>query len=224
MPGSPVGDAPEVGLAEAGFDRPSVEHAEAVVLFVDRARRLRPGLAVDESNLVAIAEIVQRLDGLPLAIELAAQPHPRAHAPNRSPRSLGRRFDVLTGGTSLTEPHHRTLEASIDWSFDLLEPAERSALRRLSVFSGGFTLDAVEAVVCDEAIEPRRCSTSSPAGGAIVGAGDPPARPGPELRFGMLETIRAYRRIGWRTPASRRPSATGTWPGRRSWLAGRSRA
>src|SRR4051794_12445324 len=177
-------------VVERRVDLDAAARADAVVLFVDRARRLRPSFAVDESNLLAIAEIVRRLDGLPLAIELAAS-RVTVLTPEQIAQSLGRRFDLLTGGTSLVEPHHRTLEASIDWSFDLLEPREQIVLRRLSVFSGTFTLEAIEAVVCDETIGGPQVLdlVAALVERSLVQTTD---APGAELAFGLLETIRAY--------------------------------
>jgi len=177
-------------VVEARVDPSEVEQVDAVVLFVDRAQRLRPDFRVDGENAAAVAEIVRRLDGLPLAIELAASRIP-VLAPEQLARSLGRRFDVLTGGTALIEPHHRTLEASIDWSHDLLEPLERVVLRRLAVFSGGFTFEGVEAVVCDESVDPAQVLDLVAAliDRSMVQTIEPL---GAEPRFGLLETIRAY--------------------------------
>jgi predicted ATPase len=118
---------------------------DAVRLFVDRATTVAPGFALDEQNAPALARICQRLDGLPLAIELAA-----AKVKVLSVEQISTRLDDcfrLLGPNSRTSlPHHRTLRATMDWSHDLLGRKEQILFRRLSVFSGGFTLEAAEEV------------------------------------------------------------------------------
>ena len=122
---------------------------EAVRLFVDRARNARPGFDIKPDNLPAIVAICRRLDGMPLAIELAA-----ARASGLSPAEIMARLDdrlrLLTGGPRDADARHRTLRAAIDWSYQLLDPSERTLLQRLSIFAGPVRADAVERV-CGEA-------------------------------------------------------------------------
>ncbi|WP_333768133.1 AfsR/SARP family transcriptional regulator [Streptomyces sp. IBSBF 2435] len=119
----------------------------ALRLLADRGAAARPGFSVDDDP-VACAELCHRLDGLPLAIELAA-----ARLRSLSPRGLADRLDdrfrLLTGGSRTLLPRQQTLRAVVDWSWDLLDPAERTLLRRLAVFRGGWTLEAAEAICAD---------------------------------------------------------------------------
>jgi predicted ATPase/class 3 adenylate cyclase len=119
--------------------------SEAVRLFVERAVMSRPGFRLTEENATAVAEICGALDGIPLAIELAAA-RVRMLSAEQIAERLEDRFPLLTGGSRTVLPRQQTLQATMDWSFDLLVEKERILLRRLSVFAGGFTLDSVEAV------------------------------------------------------------------------------
>jgi predicted ATPase/class 3 adenylate cyclase/DNA-binding CsgD family transcriptional regulator len=118
---------------------------DAVRLFVDRAVKARPNFAVTNATAPVVAEICARLDGIPLAIELAAA-RIRVLSPQQILDGLEDRFRLLTGGTRGGMRRQQTLEASVAWSHDLLTPEERVLFRRLSVFAGGFTLDAAEYV------------------------------------------------------------------------------
>ena len=118
---------------------------ESVRLFVSRARLQRPHFAVTALNAAAIASICRRLDGIPLAIELAAA-RIRAMAPEEIDRRLDRRFSLLTDGSRTALPRHRTLQSLIDWSYDLLDDAEKVMFSRVSVFADGWTLDAAEQI------------------------------------------------------------------------------
>lgn len=122
---------------------------EAVALFDDRARRNKPEFRVAADNLAAVTEICRRLDGLPLAIELAAA-RIRALSPTEIVDSLHDQFRLLTGGARTAVRRQQTLRASVDWSHDLLSDPERLVFRRLAVFSGGFDLEAAAAVVGDD--------------------------------------------------------------------------
>ena len=117
----------------------------AARLFVDRAVAAHPGFRVTEANATAVAQICRRLDGIPLALELAAA-RVRAISVDQIARHLADCFRVLSGGDPTALPRQQTLRASIDWSYDLLEMPERILLRRLAVFSGGWTFDAAQAV------------------------------------------------------------------------------
>jgi predicted ATPase/DNA-binding SARP family transcriptional activator len=189
---APTDGAPgaRAGAAEA-FAR-SLAAYDAVQLFVERARAVQPGFALTARNAPAVAAITARLDGLPLALELAA-----ANVATLGVEPLAARLDdafaVLTRGRRTALPRHRTLRALLDWSYHLLGPDERALLARLAVFRGGFTLDAAGA----------------------VGAAPPPGLPGPdgvvaalgrlveqslvdvredggEVRYRLLETVRQY--------------------------------
>jgi predicted ATPase/class 3 adenylate cyclase/DNA-binding CsgD family transcriptional regulator len=138
---------------ELSWRVPSLSLAdEAVELFVDRARHARPDLAVGSDDAAAVAEICTRLDGLPLAIELAAA-RVRALTLTEILDSLHDRFRLLTGGTRTAVPRHQTLRASVDWSHALLTDSERVLFRRLAVFVGGFDLDAAREVAAGGDIE-----------------------------------------------------------------------
>ena len=105
----------------------------------------RQGFALDDANAAAVAAVCVRLDGIPLALELAAARLGSLSVPEISSR-LDQRFRLLTGGSRTALPRHQTLRALIDWSYDLLNPEEQMVLDRLSVFAGGWTLEAAEAV------------------------------------------------------------------------------
>ncbi|MGH2411019.1 MAG: ATP-binding protein, partial [Chloroflexota bacterium] len=126
---------------------------EAVRLFVERARVVRPDFTPTAENAALVARICRRLDGIPLALELAA-----ARLAALSLESLGARLDdrfrLLTGGSRTALPRQQTLRATLDWSHDLLSEPERVLFRRLSVFAGGWTLETAEDVCAGESIEP----------------------------------------------------------------------
>ena len=125
---------------------------DSVRLFVERARGVRPNFHLSDDNGPAIAGICTRLDGIPLALELAAA-RCRSLSPERIHAGLTDVFHLLTGGGRTALPRQQTLEASIAWSHDLLAPEEQTLLRRLAVFNGGCTLDDAEAVVADETLD-----------------------------------------------------------------------
>ena len=118
---------------------------ESVQLFAARASMHRQGFVLDDANAAAVAAVCVRLDGIPLALELAAARLGSLSVPEISSR-LDQRFRLLTGGSRTALPRHQTLRALIDWSYDLLNPEEQIVLGRLSVFAGGWTLAAAEAV------------------------------------------------------------------------------
>jgi predicted ATPase/class 3 adenylate cyclase len=119
--------------------------SESVRLFVERAQATSSTFALTEQNAADVVQIVKRLDGIPLAIELAAA-RVRLLNPAQIAARLDDAFRLLTGGSRAVLPRHQTLRALIDWSYDLLSPRERTLLRRLSVFSGTWTLEAAESV------------------------------------------------------------------------------
>ncbi len=127
-------------------DRDKLAQFEAVRLFVARARAAKPGFELAEANSEAVGQIVRRLNGIPLAIELAAA-RVRLLSPAQIAARLDDRFRLLTGGSRTALPRQQTLRALIDWSYDLLDEDEQWFLRQMSVFSGGWTLEAAEYVV-----------------------------------------------------------------------------
>jgi non-specific serine/threonine protein kinase len=133
---------------------------EAVRLFAERARAVSPGFAFADENAPAVASVCGRLDGMPLAIELAAASM-RVLSPHQILRRLDDRFLLLTGGSRTAPPRNRTLRATVDWSYDLLSKEERALFQRLSVFVGGFTLEAAEEVCSGAGSRRERCSASS---------------------------------------------------------------
>jgi predicted ATPase/class 3 adenylate cyclase len=136
---------------ERVFRLPSLSLPAAMALFTDRARASDARYALADENARFVSDICRRLDGLPLAIELAA-----ARVKVLSPQQLGQRLDerfrLLTGGDRSALPRQQTLRATIDWSFDLLDERERALFRRLSIFAGGWTLQAAAAVCSDEGV------------------------------------------------------------------------
>jgi predicted ATPase/DNA-binding SARP family transcriptional activator len=124
----------------------------AVRLFVDRARAAVPPFALNEGNAATVAEICASLDGLPLAIELAAA-QVRVLAPQQIAGRLADRFRLLVGGSRTAQSRQQTLKAALDWSYHLLAERERTIYRRLAVFARGFSLDAAELVGADEPIQ-----------------------------------------------------------------------
>ncbi len=129
-----------------------IESAPAVRLLRDRAGAVRKDLAVDAHTLSTMARVCRALDGMPLAIELAAA-RLRTMSIDQLANRLDDRFRLLTGGSRTALPRHRTLRAMVDWSWELLTDAERVVLRRLSVFSGGASLEAAERVCVGDAVE-----------------------------------------------------------------------
>jgi non-specific serine/threonine protein kinase len=138
--------------SEASLSLDQVLRFEAVRLFASRAIDLSPGFTVTERNAGAVAEVCRRLDGIPLALELAAG-RIRAMTVEEIAGRLDDRFRLLTGGSRTALPRHQTLRGVLDWSHQLLSDAERVLLRRLSVFAGGFTLDAIEHVCVGDGLE-----------------------------------------------------------------------
>jgi predicted ATPase/class 3 adenylate cyclase/DNA-binding CsgD family transcriptional regulator len=126
---------------------------DAVRLFVDRAAKARPNFALTSDNAANVAQNCHRLEGIPLAVELAAA-RVRSLPVDEVASGLDDRFRLLTGGARTVLPRQQTLQASVDWSYDLLSERERAAFRRLSVFAGGFTLDAADHVAAGGDIAP----------------------------------------------------------------------
>jgi predicted ATPase/DNA-binding SARP family transcriptional activator len=169
----------------------ALANIESVRLFTERAARASLGFAIDSQNALVIARICQRLDGIPLAIELAAA---RANmlTVEQILKRLDDRFNLLTGGLRTAQPRHQTLRAMIEWSYELLSEPERLLFRRLAVFKGGCTLEAAEEVCRGTSIESgdvlNLLSQLVNKSLVVVEAF------GSETRYRMLETIRQYAR------------------------------
>ena len=158
---------------------------EAVALFADRARQADAHFALAAETTAAVARLVRRLDGMPLAIELAAARAEALSVAQLADR-LDDRFGLLAAGDRLAPDRHRSLAATVEWSYQLLDEHERRVFRQVSVFPGSFTLEAAEAVA------------GAGAGPMVLRLVDcsllVPPRPGPDgrSRYVMLETLRAY--------------------------------
>jgi predicted ATPase/class 3 adenylate cyclase len=173
---------PQLGLA---LQPQHLTQYASVRLFVDRAAKARSGFCITGETAPAVAEICARLDGVPLAIELAAA-RARTLSPPQIEQRLSERFQLLTGGRRTALPRQQTLEATVAWSYDLLTEAEKALFVRLSVFTGGFTLESAEAV----------CSGAATAGCGVADLVDGLVAkslviPGDE-RYWTLETLKAY--------------------------------
>ena len=142
--------APEAVVSVQSLE--AIAQVEAVRLFVDRAKAVQPGFALSERNIGAVAQICRRLDGIPLAIELAAA-RVRALPPDQIAARLDDRFRLLTGGSRMALPRHRTLKATMDWSYELLTDVERLLFVRLAVFAGSFGLEAAERVCAGDTVD-----------------------------------------------------------------------
>jgi predicted ATPase/class 3 adenylate cyclase len=174
----------------ATADQAAVMSSESGRLFVERATAASGDFELTENNAAAVMEVVIRLDGIPLAIELAAA-RVGVLSPSQIAQRLDQRFRLLAGGTRGAIERHATLRAAVDWSFDLLDAAEQRLLARLSIFAGGCTLDAAEAICSDDTIAAYDVLDllSNLVGRSLVVADDSdPA----EHRYRLLETIRQY--------------------------------
>ena len=163
----------------------------SIELFDERARNAKSGFALDQRNASSVAQICQRLDGIPLAIELAAA-RIKVLSVDEIAKRLDDRFSLLTAGSRTAIPRHQTLRATIDWSYDLLTEPERILLRRLSVFAGGFTLEAAEAV-CSQVM--KRSDILDLLGRLVdksLVIVEPADAEVSETRYRLLETIRQY--------------------------------
>lgn len=183
---------PSLSLPGAGRLRSQeLAQSEAARLFVYRASAAAPGFEVSDENAAAIGQIVQRLDGIPLAIELAAA-RLKVLSVEQIADRLDDRFRLLTGGSRTALPRQQTLQATIDWSYNLLSESERTLFRRLSVFVGGWTLEAAEAVCSDETVhsgDVLDLLTRLVDKSLVV-----KSERGQQARYRRLETIRQYAR------------------------------
>jgi non-specific serine/threonine protein kinase len=195
---------PSLGLPpdEIPQNLENLAKANSVELFVERARAVRPDFELSAANAVAVASLCRRLDGIPLAIELAAA-RVAAFGPRDILERIDQRFMLLTGGSRTALERHQTLQAAIDWSYELLSEDERALFERLSVFASGFTLEAVCAVVAHQRtteIEVLDLLGSLVAKSMVIAEGS-----GASVRYRVLETLRQYGRD--RLAASGDPAA-----------------
>ncbi|MEU5592929.1 BTAD domain-containing putative transcriptional regulator [Streptomyces sp. NPDC020298] len=169
--------------------RPGRDPAEAasVALFLDRARRVRPGRPPARAELAAVADVVRRVDGIPLAIELAAG-RLSTFSLGDLRRRLNRSLDLLGGGSTSAESRHRTLRATVEWSYRLLSEDEQRLFRHLSVFADGVDLDTAERIATD--LEPAGDPGSAVA--RLVDASMIDATFDGTTRYHMLDTLRAF--------------------------------
>ena len=176
----------------AGGDAAEVQRCASVRLFVQRAQAASAGFELTSGNAGAVAEISRRLDGLPLAIELAAA-RVRLLPPQALLARLDDKMGLLTGGARDLPERQRTLRNTLDWSFDLLSAREQALFARLGVFAGTFDLPAAQAVGAAGPADPGRAGHVMDTLGSLVDSSlvQPQTRDG-EARFGLLQTIREY--------------------------------
>jgi predicted ATPase/class 3 adenylate cyclase len=181
---------PSLGAPARGADLDVIAAADSVRLFVDRAMAAKADFSLTDQNAESVLQVCRRLDGVPLAIELAAARVP-AMSPSVLADRLDQRFRVLTGGRRGAVERHQTLRAAIDWSYELCAEPEQRLLARLTVFSGGCTLDAVEAVCTGDGIEIDEALEllANLIARSLVVADDTETG---DLRYRLLETIRQY--------------------------------
>jgi predicted ATPase/DNA-binding XRE family transcriptional regulator len=163
---------------------------ESIRLFQERAQLVQMDFALTSANASAVAQICSRLDGIPLAIELAAV-HIQVVSPEEIALQLNECFQILTGGSRTALPRYQTMQASIDWSWHLLHDSEQTVLRRLSVFAGGFTLKAAGQVCSGEGLEVHQAADklSQLVTKSLVVVDQDSGR---ERRYRLLEMIRQY--------------------------------
>lgn len=166
--------------------REALQKYESVQLFVERAKAANPRFELTDQNSSSVAQICSRLDGIPLALELAAA-RASIFSTEQIATRLGDRFKLLTGGSRTSLPRQQTLRALIDWSYDLLAEEERALLRRLSVFAGGWTFEAAEAVSPD--LDVLNLLTQLVNKSLVI-----VDEQEHETRYRLLETIRQYAR------------------------------
>lgn len=178
-----------LSLPDSGAKPEAIRLSEAVQLFIERVRRQLAGFELTADRTPAVAEICVHLDGIPLALELAAA-RTRSLSVEQINARLGDRFRLLTGGSRTALPRQQTLRATLDWSYDLLAEDERIIWRRLSVFPGSFTVEAASALAGDERIDEHTVIdvVSQLVSRSLVLAETGAA----QTRYRLLETVRAY--------------------------------
>ncbi len=189
VPGEVAFEVPPLPLPDLD-DVHAVGDADAVRLFVDRARASDPRFSLAGDNARTVAQVCRRLDGIPLAIELAAA-RVRAFSPQQLTALLDDRFALLTSTVRTGPERHRTLQAAVDWSYGLLEEADQMLFRRLSAFRGGFSLEAAQGVCGRPPLSEGEVLTRLPAlvDKSLVLVD---RRPEKEARYRLLETLREF--------------------------------
>jgi predicted ATPase/class 3 adenylate cyclase len=187
-----IGATRAAGAPRSAVDLQGAASTDAVRLFAERAGAADPGFELGQSNVASIAEICRRLDGIPLAIELAAA-RVAAMSTEDIASGLGDRFRLLAGGRRTAVPRQQTLHALIDWSWDLLTDDDRTLLRRLSIFAGGWTVGAAARIVGDGEGELGRADLIDRLT-RLVDRSLVIVERGAATRYRMLETIRQYAR------------------------------
>jgi predicted ATPase len=187
--GEQVMTVPSLAVPAEGAAPDLLASTEAVQLFVDRARATRSEFVLSVENANAVMQLCRRLDGIPLAIELAAA-RVRSMTPGEIALRLDQRFRLLTGGNRTAASRHQTLRGAIDWSYDALEPAERTLLARLAVCAGGWDLSAAEAIGTRGAID--AFDVDDTVGRLVDKSLVQAIDTGDATRYKMLETIREY--------------------------------
>jgi predicted ATPase/class 3 adenylate cyclase len=189
LPGEQIWRVPSLSLPDQGASLDVVMASESARLFLERARAVRADLVVSDEDMAVLAEIVSRLDGIPLALELAAARADMLSLTQIAIR-LDDRFGLLSRGPRTAQPRQQTLVGAIDWSYGLLSDLERAVFRRLSIFAGGFSLEAAEAVTTGPGLDPGDILdlvANLAAKSLVVVTGQ-----GNSQRYRLLETIRAY--------------------------------
>ncbi len=189
IPGEVTWRVPSLSLPKLGERSPSAPEAESVRLFTVRAGQAAPGFELDDENAVAISALCHRLDGMPLAIELAAA-RVGALTPAQMVERLDDSLDLLSGGSRTAMTRQQTLRATLAWSFDLLDADEQILLRRLAVFSGSFGLEAAEDVCAEQ---PLKRSGAVGLLGRLIDKSLVHVEDGPgDRRYRLLDTVRQY--------------------------------
>lgn len=197
VPSEKTFPVPSLALPEVGLLPPidSLAQYESIRLFSDRARVMQPDFTVTDTTAPAVAQICRRLDGLPLAIELAAATMQSLDVDQMAAK-LDDRFRMLTGGSRTALPRQQTLKTLCDWCFSLLSEPERDLLCRLSVFAGGWTLAAAAAVCMDTNVEQSAAKLSNDIPDLLAHLVDQSlviaVEQWGETRYHMLETLRQY--------------------------------
>ena len=198
VPGESAWLLPSLSLPETvtSLETSRIFESEAVSLFIERAEEVRPDFQIGSAEALTVARICMQLDGIPLAIELAAARIKLLSVQEIADR-LDRRFSLLTGGRRTALPRHQTLQAAIEWSYELLSLPEQILFRRLSVFSGSFSLEAAEAICSDQEVKRDEVLALL---GRLVDKSLLNVEPAPQdgtssTRYHYLDTIRSFGRM-----------------------------
>ena len=188
LPGESIYRVPALGLPDVGTDPARSRTAPAVALFLRRSEAANPDQPADDATVLVVADLCRRLDGVPLAIELAAA-RTRALSPREIDERLDDRFRLLTGTSRVADERHRSLRTLVDWSYQLLDADEQELFRRLCAFAGAFDLGAAEAV-CGYGVVPEPAVATVLA--SLVDKSMVQATTGARTTYRLLETLRQY--------------------------------